>query len=602
MQINKLIGNIGIVPFFNGVPFSLFSIWGYKPSKLKQTQIYASFKKLGNAKRWDGPRSADHTGNHKNFDNLDIFDLENTMFRLLEEKQKLQINYTRDFNQVNEDLEQCTLHLERIKNIRKNQNNQLKDQLKEREQQHAFDQRKDAKIDKTINKMEGFLQQSQSKAPGIDEIEKNLNQMEDNLQEYQREISNINLGNFQQKKIDQEVKIDPDIKSNEKESDKKIHPDYSHLWVQCESCYGINYKSLFNSKLYICEWCQSHVQMNSSDRIGFLVDPDTWAPMDEDMFSLDPIEFDYEKKGEPFDFVKWESEVDEIIEEIHDNLKQQLKERETAAQEYFYNILEIEEEEEGEKAEQEYLEIEEEGEKAEQEYLEIEEEGEKAEQEYLEIEEEGEKAEQEYLEIEEEEREKTYEERLDFYQSETGLNDAIQTGIAELNGIPLALGVMDFKFIAGTMGSVVGEKITRLIEYAIKEFLPLIIICASGGARMQEGSLSLMQMSKIACALYTYKLNKKLFYVSILTSPTTGGVTASFGMLGNVILSEPGAIIAFAGRRVIEETLNIEVPEGVQETEYLFHMGAFDLILPRKYFKKIMSLLYLFHNYRLAFA
>lgn len=129
--------------------------------------------------------------------------------------------------------------------------------------------------------------------------------------------------------------------------------------------------------------------------------------------------------------------------------------------------------------------------------------------------------------------------------------EAVQTGKGQLNGIPIAIGVMDFQF----MGSVVGEKITRLIEYATNRFLPLILVCASGGARMQEGSLSLMQMAKISSALYDYQSNKKLFYVSILTSPTTGGVTASFGMLGDIIIAEPNAYIAFAGKRVIEQTL-----------------------------------------------
>nr|KJB77700.1 hypothetical protein B456_012G151800 [Gossypium raimondii] len=118
--------------------------------------------------------------------------------------------------------------------------------------------------------------------------------------------------------------------------------------------------------------------------------------------------------------------------------------------------------------------------------------------------------------------------RIDFYQRKTGLTEAIQTGTGQLNGIPIAIGVMDFQFMGGSMGSVVGEKITRLIEYATNNFLPLILVCASGGARMQEGSLSLMQMAKISSALYDYQSNKKLFYVSILTSPTTGGVTASF--------------------------------------------------------------------------
>uniref|UniRef100_UPI00315D0174 acetyl-CoA carboxylase carboxyltransferase beta subunit n=1 Tax=Pyrola atropurpurea TaxID=642525 RepID=UPI00315D0174 len=163
--------------------------------------------------------------------------------------------------------------------------------------------------------------------------------------------------------------------------------------------------------------------------------------------------------------------------------------------------------------------------------------------------------------------------------------------------MPLALAVMDFKFIGGSMGSAVGEKITRLIEFANIDLLPLIIVCASGGARMQEGSLSLMQMAKIACALYYFQVKKELYYISIFTCPTTGGVTASFGMLGNVIIAEPEAYIAFAGKRVIEETLNIEVPEGVQETEHLFHKGAFDLMLPREYLKIILDLLYMVNHY-----
>ncbi|KAL4010020.1 hypothetical protein IC575_030770 [Cucumis melo] len=141
----------------------------------------------------------------------------------------------------------------------------------------------------------------------------------------------------------------------------------------------------------------------------------------------------------------------------------------------------------------------------------------------------------------------TYKDRLSSYQRKTGLTEAIQTGTGKLNDIPVAIGVMDFQFIGGSMGSVVGEKITRLIEYATNQFLPLILVCASG-ARMQEGSLSLMQMAKISSALYDYQSNKKLFYVAILTSPTTGGVTASFGMLGISLLLEPNAYIAFAGK------------------------------------------------------
>nr|UEK24831.1 acetyl-CoA carboxylase subunit beta [Gongronemopsis tenacissima] len=260
---------------------------------------------------------------------------------------------------------------------------------------------------------------------------------------------------------------------------------YKHLWVQCDNCYGLNYKKFFKSKMNICEHCEWHLKMNSSDRIDLLIDPDTWTPMDEDMVSIDPIEFHSE--DEP------------------------------------------------------------------------------------------------------------YKDRLDSYQTKTGLPEAVQTGIGELNGIPVAFAAMDFEFVGGSMGSVVGEKITRLIEYATNQFLPLIIVCASGGARMQEGSVSLMQMAKISSALYDYQSNKKLFYVSILASPTTGGVTASFGMLGDIIIAEPNAYIAFAGKRVIEQTLNIIVPEGFQETEYLFEKGLFDLIVPRNLLKSVLTELFKLH-------
>nr|BBB44446.1 acetyl-CoA carboxylase beta subunit [Lepidothamnus intermedius]BBF90936.1 acetyl-CoA carboxylase beta subunit [Lepidothamnus intermedius] len=186
--------------------------------------------------------------------------------------------------------------------------------------------------------------------------------------------------------------------------------------------------------------------------------------------------------------------------------------------------------------------------------------------------------------------EKPYMEHVTSYQIDTGLTDAIQTGVGRLNGIPIAIGVMDFQFMGGSMGSVVGEKLTRLIEYATKESLPLITVCASGGARMQEGSFSLMQMGKIASALNIYQRKKKLFYISILTSPTTGGVTASFGMLPNITIAEPKAYIAFAGRRVIEQTLNLTIEdEDFQTAEYLFHHGLFDLIVPRSILKGVLS-------------
>nr|YP_010159225.1 acetyl-CoA carboxylase carboxyltransferase beta subunit [Philenoptera violacea]QRG31504.1 acetyl-CoA carboxylase carboxyltransferase beta subunit [Philenoptera violacea] len=262
---------------------------------------------------------------------------------------------------------------------------------------------------------------------------------------------------------------------------------YKHLWIECENCYGLNYKKFFKSKMNICEHCGYNLKMSSSDRIELSIDPGTWNPMDEDMVSLDPIEFNSE--------------------------------------------------------------------------------------------------------------EEPYKDRIDSYQRKTGLTEAVQTGTGQLNGIPVAIGIMDFQFMGGSMGSVVGEKITRLVEYATNKLLPLILVCASGGARMQEGSLSLMQMAKISSVLYNYQTNKKLFYVSILTSPTTGGVTASFGMLGDVIIAEPNAYIAFAGKRVIEQTLNKAVPEGSQAAEYLFHKGLFDSIVPRNPLKGVLSELFQLHAF-----
>ncbi|KAK9723792.1 hypothetical protein RND81_05G025600 [Saponaria officinalis] len=260
------------------------------------------------------------------------------------------------------------------------------------------------------------------------------------------------------------------------------------LWVQCENCYFLNFKKVFtNIHLNICEQCGYHLKMSNSDRIELLIDPGTWNPRDEDMVSVDPLEFNSE--------------------------------------------------------------------------------------------------------------EEPYKDRINSYQRQTGLTEAVQTGIGQLNGIPIAIGVMDFEFMGGSMGSVVGEKITRLIEYASNKLLLLIIVCASGGARMQEGSLSLMQMAKISSVLYDYQSTKRLFYVSILTSPTTGGVTASFGMLGDIIIAEPNAYIAFAGKRVIEQTLNKTVLEGSQAAEYLFHKGLFDPIVPRNILKSVLSELFKLHAF-----
>nr|YP_011020588.1 acetyl-CoA carboxylase beta subunit [Knoxia roxburghii]WQH63008.1 acetyl-CoA carboxylase beta subunit [Knoxia roxburghii] len=275
-----------------------------------------------------------------------------------------------------------------------------------------------------------------------------------------------------------------DFTLGESSNDTDGSEKYKDLWVLCEDCYEFNYKEFL--KLDVCEHCEFHFKMSTLDRIELSIDPGTWDPMDEDMVSADPLEF--------------------------------------------------------------------------------------------------------------EEEEESYKDYFDSYQWRTGVTEAVQTGIGQLNGIPVAVGIMDFQFMGGSMGCVVGEKITRLIEYATNKLLPLIIVCASGGARMQEGSLSLMQMAKISSALYDYK-NKKLFYVSILTSPTTGGVTASFGMLGDIIIAEPNALIAFAGKRVIEETLKEPIPEGSQLAEPLFEKGLCDLIVPRKILKSVLGQLFAFHGF-----
>nr|YP_009394459.1 acetyl-CoA carboxylase carboxyl transferase subunit beta [Vertebrata thuyoides]ARW63021.1 acetyl-CoA carboxylase carboxyl transferase subunit beta [Vertebrata thuyoides] len=189
---------------------------------------------------------------------------------------------------------------------------------------------------------------------------------------------------------------------------------------------------------------------------------------------------------------------------------------------------------------------------------------------------------------------KLYSQRLFDTKAKTGLSDAVQTGTALIHNIQVACGIMDFRFMGGSMGSVVGEKLTRLIEYATSSKLPLIIICASGGARMQEGMLSLMQMAKVSSALYRHD-KANLPYFTVLTSPTTGGVTASFAMLGDVIIAEPGAVIAFAGRRVIEQTIKEQLPNNFQTSEYLFEHGFIDLIISRTQLRHQLHKLLLFY-------
>lgn len=190
---------------------------------------------------------------------------------------------------------------------------------------------------------------------------------------------------------------------------------------------------------------------------------------------------------------------------------------------------------------------------------------------------------------------KSYGDRLRETHDKTGLTDAVLTGLGQLEGLPVALGVMDFRFMGGSMGSVVGEKLTRLIERATRERLPVIIVCASGGARMQEGMLSLMQMAKISAALERHR-EARLLYIPVLTHPTTGGVTASFAMLGDIIVAEPKATIGFAGRRVVEQTLREKLPDDFQTSEYLLEHGFVDTIVPRTQLKKTLAQLISLHQ------
>jgi acetyl-CoA carboxylase carboxyl transferase subunit beta len=185
---------------------------------------------------------------------------------------------------------------------------------------------------------------------------------------------------------------------------------------------------------------------------------------------------------------------------------------------------------------------------------------------------------------------KKYKDRLkDAYKKKRG-NAAILTGSGLIDDRKVMLGVFEFAFMGGSMGSVVGEKITRLLEAALEERAPAIIFTSSGGARMQEGILSLMQMAKTSAAVA--RLNRAgVPYISVLTDPTTGGVTASFAMLGDVILAEPKALIGFAGPRVIQETIRQKLPEGFQRSEYLLEHGMIDMIVERKLMKDTLSLL-----------
>ncbi len=183
---------------------------------------------------------------------------------------------------------------------------------------------------------------------------------------------------------------------------------------------------------------------------------------------------------------------------------------------------------------------------------------------------------------------KSYKDRLAAAQKKTKKNDAIQTGYAFIKGRKVVLAVMNFAFLGGSMGSVVGEKIRRAIERAADQDLPLIIVSASGGARMMESGLSLMQMAKTSAALARFDDMGGLF-ISVLTDPTTGGVTASFAMLGDIILAEPKALIGFAGPRVIQQTIKQDLPEGFQRSEFLQECGFVDCVVPRSELRSEIS-------------
>ncbi len=188
-----------------------------------------------------------------------------------------------------------------------------------------------------------------------------------------------------------------------------------------------------------------------------------------------------------------------------------------------------------------------------------------------------------------------YEQKIADYKKTTNLDEAFIYGYAQIRNIPFVIGIMDSHFMMGSMGSVVGEKVTKAIEYAMVKKLPLIMFIASGGARMQEGIYSLMQMAKTAGALK--KLNDQgLLFIPVLTHPTTGGVTASFASLGDIILAEPNALIGFAGPRVIEQTIKQKLPEGFQRAEFLKEKGMIDKVVHRRDMKETLYKLLKFHQ------
>ncbi|BDR65641.1 acetyl-CoA carboxylase carboxyltransferase subunit alpha [Clostridium tetani] len=273
---------------------------------------------------------------------------------------------------------------------------------------------------------------------------------------------------------------------NEKDTtlEKPLIPDC--MWSKCEKCGQIIYSKDLRKNHSICGFCKNHFRISAYDRVKQIIDEGTWAEMDKNLCSVNPLNF------------------------------------------------------------------------------------------------------------------KGYNDKIEKAQEKTDLNEAVITGVGSIKGEKTVICIMDSRFFMGSMGSVVGEKITRSIEKSIENRLPLVIFTASGGARMQEGMFSLMQMAKISAALS--KLSQAgLLYITVLTDPTTGGVTASFAMLGDIILSEPGALIGFAGKRVIEQTINKKLPNGFQTAEFLMKHGFIDKIVNRKNLKDTLSMILKLHREKCGF-
>lgn len=270
------------------------------------------------------------------------------------------------------------------------------------------------------------------------------------------------------------------LRRTENNTDKKPSiPD--GMWVKCEGCGKVLYKSDLDENGKICNHCGYHFRLTARERINILIDKDTFIEFDYNMNSDNPIDFP------------------------------------------------------------------------------------------------------------------GYEEKVGKMKCETDMNEAVITGMGKISGTEAVVCVMDSHFMMGSMGSVVGEKITRAVEKAVELMLPVIIFTASGGARMQEGMFSLMQMAKVSAAIG--KLGKEgLLYISILTDPTTGGVTASFAMLGDIILAEPGTLVGFAGKRVIEQTIRQKLPEGFQKAEFLLEHGFIDKIVSRTELKGTLKKILTIHD------